>query len=111
MGPFLKGIESLPLKETTETIKASKAASSAASKVINDLKTFVASKTAEVKRFKEEVQKKATEDFAAITERINAAAKKLSQFKKDTEGRKKAANVQEATEQIATYEAEVAKLA
>merc|ERR1712217_420039 len=51
------------------------------------------------------------EDFAAITERINTASKKLSEFKKDTEGRKKAANMQEATEQVSTVEAEVAKLA
>merc|ERR1711920_181687 len=109
--PFLKGIESLPLQETNDTIKASEAASSAASKVINDLRTFVASKGTECKKFKEEVSKKATEDFAAITERINTAAKKLGEFKKDTEGRKKAANMQEATEQTATVEAEIAKLA
>merc|ERR1712217_993596 len=50
------------------------------------------------------------EDFAAITERINTASKKLSEFKKDTEGRKKAANMQETTEQVATVETEVAKL-
>merc|ERR1711920_350706 len=89
--PFLKGIESLPLQETNETIKASEAASVAASKAINDLRTFVASKSTEVKKFKEEVAKKAAEDFATITERINTASKKLSEFKKDTAGRKKAA--------------------
>jgi len=108
--PFLKGIEVLPLQEATETIKESEAAAAGVQKAIGDARTFIASKNLEIKSYKEVASKPAIEEFAKLTERINAAAAKLSQFRKDTEGRKKTAQMQEAGEKIATAEAEVKKL-
>merc|ERR1712217_948044 len=99
--PFLKGIETLPLKETQDTIVSSEAVSEEAAKAISDARTFIAAKNLECKRFSQEsVSKPATEEFTKLTDRVNAAAAKLSQFRKDTEGRKKAAQMQECMEKV-----------
>merc|ERR1712129_668536 len=59
----------------------------------------------------EVASKPAAEEFAQLTERINTAAAKLGQFRKDTEGRKKNAQMQEAGEKMSAVETEVKKLA
>lgn len=109
--PFLKGIEVLPLKEATDTIAASETAAAAVQAAVSSARTFIASKNLEIKKFGEAASKPAAEEFAQLTERINAAAAKLGQFRKDTEGRKKTAQMQEAGEKMGTVEAEVKKLA
>lgn len=109
--PFLKGIEVLPLKEATDTIKDSEAAAAAVQAAASAARTFLASKNLEIRHFGEAASKPAAEDFAQLTERINAAAAKLGQFRKDTEARKKTAQMQEAGEKVAATEAEVKKMA
>jgi len=108
--PFLKGIEILPLQEATETIGQSEALVSSVQTLISDVRTFIASKNLEVKRFDAAVSKPVVEEFLKQTERINASAAKLSQFKRDTDNRKKTAQVQEAGENITAVAAEVKKL-
>merc|ERR1719162_2326581 len=65
----------------------------------------------EVKKFAEAATKPAVEEFTKLTERINSAASKLSQFRKETEGRKKSVQIQEAGDQVEKADAEVKKLA
>lgn len=108
--PFLKGIEVLPLQEATETIAESEALVASVQTAISDARTFIAAKNLEIKPFNSTVSKPVAEEFIKQTERINAAAAKLNQFKRDTEGRKKAAQMQEAGEIISVVEGEVKKL-
>jgi len=108
--PFLKGIEVLPLQEATETIAESEALVASVQSLINDARTFIASKNLEIKPYGAEVSKPVAEEFIKQTERINTSAAKLSQFKRDTEGRKKTAQMQEAGECISKVEVEVKKL-
>merc|ERR1740121_362256 len=96
--PFLKGIEVLDIKQAKITIEESEAAASAVQAAIGAARNFIASKSLEIKPYGEEATKAAREEFVQLTERINAAAAKLSQFKKDTDGRKKTAHMQEAGE-------------
>jgi len=109
--PFLKGLEFLPIKEATDTIAESEAAATAMQEAISEARTYIASKNLEVKQFKEAASKPAVEEFGKQSERINSSAAKLSQFKKDTEARKKTAQMQEASEKIGTVEEDVKKMA
>lgn len=108
--PFLKGIEVLPLQEATETIAESEALVTTVQTAISNARTFIASKNLEIKQFDSAVSKPVAEEFIKQTERINTAAAKLSQFKRDTESRKKAAQMQEAGESLTLVEGEVKKL-
>jgi len=105
--PFLKGLEFLPLNEANETIAESEAAAAEVQKAISEGRNFIATKNLEVKQYREEVSKPALEEFGKLTERINAGAGKLSQFKKDTEARKKTALIQEAAEKMDKIEEDV----
>jgi len=84
--PYLKGIEVLPLQESVDTIAACEAAATAAQESIRAARNWIAAKTIEAKQFAS--PKPIQESFAKLIERINSAAKKLSEFKRDTEGRK-----------------------
>merc|ERR1719265_1659460 len=64
----------------------------------------------EVKSWKENA-KDALQEFAKLTERVNAESGKLSEFRKDTEARKKAAQIQAVGEKIDILEADVEKVA
>jgi len=109
--PFLKGLEVLPLSEAKETIKASEDAAKEVTDAVSGLRTFIAEKNLEIKTFGEAASKPAIEELATLTEKINAAASKIGQFKKDTETRKKTAVVQEAGEKVTAFEAEMKTMA
>jgi cob(I)alamin adenosyltransferase len=109
--PFLKGLEVLPLKEAQETISGSEKQASEVQKNITEARNFIAAKNLEVKRYVESASKPAAEEFGKLTERINAVAAKLSQFRKDTEARRKSVQMQEAGEKVDKADQEVAKLA
>merc|ERR1712039_961818 len=70
--PFLKGIEVLPLQETTDTIKESEAAAKLVQTAIGEARTFIASKNLELKGYKEAASKPALEELTKVTERVNA---------------------------------------
>jgi len=108
--PFLMGTENLPLAEASTAIKASEEAAADVQTAINEARSFLAAKNIEVKGFKADSAKAALEEFAKLTERINGEAVKLSQFRKDTDLRKKSVQVQEATEKVGTLEALVEKV-
>jgi len=108
--PFLKGIEVLPLQEATETITESEELVMSVQQSISEARTFIASKNLEIKQYDSSISKPVAEEFIKLTERINTAAAKLSQFKRETETRKKTAQMQEAGESITVLETEVKKL-
>mmetsp|Transcript_35079 Transcript_35079/g.100743 ORF Transcript_35079/g.100743 Transcript_35079/m.100743 type:complete len:1846 (+) Transcript_35079:263-5800(+) len=107
--PFLKGIEVLPLREAKATLQNSEAAADAVQKALSEARTFIASKTLEVRRFSEELAKPSIEEFQKLTERVNACYSKLQQFRRDTESRRRTSLMQEATEKLTSVEAEVEK--
>lgn len=109
--PFLKGIEILPLQEASLTLAASEEAAAEVSAALTEARNFAASKNLELKQFSKEAAVKLLEEFAKLTERINVAANKLTQFRKDTESRKKTAQVQELGEKVDATEEAVTKFA
>ncbi|CAK0872961.1 unnamed protein product [Prorocentrum cordatum] len=109
--PFLKGLEVLPLKEAQDTITESEKVATDVSKNVTDARNYIAAKSLEVKKFAEAATKPAVEEFTKLTERINSAASKLSQFRKETEGRKKSVQLQEAGDKVEKADEEVKKLA
>jgi len=107
--PFLKGIEVLPLGEATATLKDSEVAAKAVQKAISDARACIATKTLEVRRFTKAVSDSVIEEFQKLTECINAASTRVSQFRRDTEDRRRTALMQEAAEKLASVEADVEK--
>ncbi|CAE8620017.1 unnamed protein product, partial [Polarella glacialis] len=105
--PFLKGIEVLPLKEATAIIEESESAAKLVQQALDESQTFVASRTLEIRKFAEDVAKPALERLQASGECNNAASQKLSQFRRDTDGRKRNALMQQAGELLANAECEV----
>jgi len=99
------------LQETNAAMTASDAASAEVQGAINAARSFIAAKNVEVKKYGAEASKPAAEEFTQLTERINAAASKLAQFKRETDARKKTANMQEAGEKMTGVEACIKKLA
>eukprot|EP00929_Paragymnodinium_shiwhaense_P000256 TRINITY_DN1004_c0_g1_i5.p1 TRINITY_DN1004_c0_g1~~TRINITY_DN1004_c0_g1_i5.p1 ORF type:complete len:1783 (-),score=889.31 TRINITY_DN1004_c0_g1_i5:290-5638(-) len=108
--PYLKGIEVLPLKETKAVLEASEKAIKETQEAAQQLKNYVATKTNEMKGFGEETAKAFKEGVAGLTEKLKEAETQLASFRKDTEGRAKAARIQEAEEQVAELEAELKRL-
>jgi len=105
--PFLKGIEVLPLDESKETIAKSEEASSTVHTTIAQARTYIASKKLEIRPFAPEATKELLVVFGKLTERINSASQRLAQFKKDTEARKRASQLQEAGDLIEAASVEV----
>lgn len=108
-GPFLKGVETIPLKDAQKALAESEAAAEQVQRLIGEARTFIAGKTLEVRRFAGNVAKPTSEHFAKLTERVNAAALKVSQFRKDTESRKRTILMQEAAQRLTDVEKAVAK--
>lgn len=109
--PFLKGIEVLPLEEATATIEESEKAAGAVQTAIAEARTYAAAKNVELKAFSKEVTKAWTEEAERLMERVNSASTKLTAFRKDTDGRRKNAQVQELGVKLDATEAAVKALA
>jgi len=108
--PYLKGIEVLPMEESRRSLAAADEACQVVGAAISTARTVIASKHLEIKKFDIKSAKASIEEFAKLTERANSAAQKLGVFKKDTESRRKKAQLVEAGEMVTAVEAEVAKV-
>jgi len=108
--PYLKGVEVLPLEQSISSLKACDEAAAAVQSAISASKQFITAKQMELKKFDAAVGKSALDDITKLTGRLATASQNLSQFKKDTEGRKKTAALQEAGEKVKAAEAEVVKV-
>eukprot|EP00930_Biecheleria_cincta_P082776 TRINITY_DN72430_c0_g1_i1.p1 TRINITY_DN72430_c0_g1~~TRINITY_DN72430_c0_g1_i1.p1 ORF type:complete len:1990 (-),score=675.87 TRINITY_DN72430_c0_g1_i1:92-6022(-) len=110
--PYLKGIEDLPAAESAAALKASEDVILELNTAITETRNFLATKNIEMKSFSDKERcKEVAADFAKLSTRINASATKLATFKKDTEGRKKVSQLQEAGEKVTEVEKAVTKLA
>mmetsp|Transcript_141276 Transcript_141276/g.439060 ORF Transcript_141276/g.439060 Transcript_141276/m.439060 type:complete len:1297 (+) Transcript_141276:2158-6048(+) len=107
--PYLKGIEILPLDEATQAVADSEAAAAAVQKVIQEARTFLASKSLEVKGFVDSVAASSVQELEALAQRNEEAKEKLAQFVKDTEGRKRIASEQRAEAKVSEAEEAVQK--
>eukprot|EP00929_Paragymnodinium_shiwhaense_P077106 TRINITY_DN3968_c0_g1_i1.p1 TRINITY_DN3968_c0_g1~~TRINITY_DN3968_c0_g1_i1.p1 ORF type:complete len:2055 (-),score=796.97 TRINITY_DN3968_c0_g1_i1:227-6391(-) len=104
--PFLKGLEVIPAKEALAAVEAGEKAMVTGQKALNEGRDFVAQKSIEVRSFNADIAKETKVVFTTVTERTNAASQKLVAFRKDTEIRKKAAQLQEAEAQVAELESD-----
>mmetsp|Transcript_23922 Transcript_23922/g.38200 ORF Transcript_23922/g.38200 Transcript_23922/m.38200 type:complete len:2017 (-) Transcript_23922:43-6093(-) len=109
--PFLKGIEVLPKEESDAAIKDSEAAAAEATKAVNAADSYIKGKLQEIKKYSKETIKTATEELEELKSRLDAVAKKLSNFKKETKERKMTALMAEAIEVVANAEAKGTSLA
>ena len=103
--PFLKGIEVLPLKEAVSNIASSEMAADAVQKAVSEARTYVASRALESRRVTEAILKSTLAAFRKQTGRINVSAAKLSAFRRETESRRRAASMQEASRKVASAKA------
>jgi hypothetical protein len=109
--PYLKGVECLPLEESQSSLKACDEAATAVQAAVNTARSLISSKTAALKTFDAAIVKDALAELPKLTERINSANQQLGQFKKDTDGRKKTALLQEAGVKVTAVGADVVKVA
>eukprot|EP00913_Durusdinium_trenchii_P007173 g6748.t1 len=107
--PFLKGIEVLPLSEASIAIAECEKAAKHVQEALEKAKSFVSAKVMEVQRFAEAAAKPCLERLNGLVERNNAAATKLTEFRKDTESHKRTSQMQEAEEMLNAAEAEIEK--
>jgi len=108
--PYLKGIEVLPLEETRLAIKAADDVCQVVQAAIGAARNLIAAKNLEIKKFDPKNVKASVEELTKLTERVNGSAQKLGVFKKDTESRKKKAQMQEAAEMVTSVEATAVKV-
>lgn len=99
-GPFLMGVEELPLDETLAAVKAVETASTAANTAASIARMFIATKLVEAKRFTPELSKEAQTKLKAFQSDLETHTKRLNELKKATAERKKAVTVREAEHEV-----------
>eukprot|EP00927_Polykrikos_kofoidii_P076739 TRINITY_DN73779_c0_g1_i1.p1 TRINITY_DN73779_c0_g1~~TRINITY_DN73779_c0_g1_i1.p1 ORF type:complete len:2013 (-),score=491.47 TRINITY_DN73779_c0_g1_i1:180-6218(-) len=107
--PFLKGLESLPITETIDLLKESDTTIEDVLKVLGEARSYSAGRQVEVKKFVESVSKPALDELQKLSDRVNTASQRVSQFRKDTEKRRRSILVHEAEHRIDDIESEVKK--
>lgn len=108
--PYLTGIEVLPIDEARANVKGAEAAAEEVAKVLEKAKNVIAEKIVDNKRYSDAVLKAGQEELAALSDRAKKAFNDFSQFKKDTERRKRSWHAQEAIEMLENIEADVQKM-
>lgn len=108
--PFLSGIEVLPKKESEAAIRACEIAAKESETIIAAARTFIHAKTAEVSKLPQDSAKGIAEELAQLKERVDKAAQKLANFKKETGDRKTSSVLSEVVEAVSTAEVKVAAL-
>ena len=99
-GPFLMGVEELPLDETLAAVKAVETASTAANTAASIARMFIATKLVEAKRFTPELSKEAQTKLKAFQSDLETHTKRLNELKKSTAERKKAVTMREAEHEV-----------
>lgn len=99
-GPFLMGVEELPLDETLAAVKAVETASTAANTATSIARMFIATKLVEAKRFTPELSREAQTKLKAFQTELETHTKRLNELKKSTAERKKAVTVREAEHEV-----------
>lgn len=107
--PYLKGLDLLPLEEGGPAVAACEAAIVAVQQCISDARAFLTTKTLEIRTCVASVSKAGLQEVATINQRLESQVEKLTQFKQDTQGRKRIAQTQEAQAKVVIAEEAVQK--
>eukprot|EP00927_Polykrikos_kofoidii_P057623 TRINITY_DN5177_c0_g1_i6.p1 TRINITY_DN5177_c0_g1~~TRINITY_DN5177_c0_g1_i6.p1 ORF type:complete len:1988 (-),score=554.03 TRINITY_DN5177_c0_g1_i6:85-6048(-) len=110
-GPFLMGVEELPLEETLASIKLCEATETSAKTSVSIARMFLATKLVEVKRFSKGPSADTTAQLKAFQEQLDGHIKKLDELKQATSERKRACFVREAAVEVEKAEDLVQKVA
>jgi len=103
-GPFLMGVEDLPLEETLSAVKGCEAAVSTANTAVSIARMFIATKLVEAKRFTEKLSGDATAKLKEFQTELDAHGKRLTELKKNSAERKKSATMKEAESEVSKAE-------
>mmetsp|Transcript_122013 Transcript_122013/g.304481 ORF Transcript_122013/g.304481 Transcript_122013/m.304481 type:complete len:1901 (-) Transcript_122013:56-5758(-) len=104
-GPFLMGVEELPLEETLVAVKACETAATSANTAVSIARMFIATKLIEAKRFSPKSSQEATAKLKELQKVLDTHTKRLTDLKTNTAMRKKKALMREAEMQVADAEA------
>jgi len=103
-GPFLMGVEELPVADTLACVKACETASTAANTAVSIARMFIATKLVEAKRLAPSLSEETTAKLKELQARLNAHSEKLLELKKSTAERKKQATMREAESEVCKAE-------
>merc|ERR1712100_530286 len=98
-------------EEAEKAVADSEAAAALVQQAIADARTYLSSKSLEVRRFIESISKPGLSQIAELTSKNDEAVKRLSEFKKETEVRKGSALLQQGQEKVDAVEEAVKKTA
>jgi len=107
--PYLKGDEILAVDEATQAVADSEAAAAAVQQAIHATRTFLTAKSLEVRGFVDAVAKMGLQEIGLLASKNEEGAERLAQFKKETEGRKRIAQHQQALAKASDAEEAVQK--
>jgi len=108
--PFLKGIEVLPQEESDKALNESETVAAETHKLLQDARNYLSQKAQEIKKYSKATQDTATEELKELNSRSEEINKKLGAFKKDTQERKVAAVMAEASDSVIAAEAKAKPL-
>mmetsp|Transcript_106074 Transcript_106074/g.265691 ORF Transcript_106074/g.265691 Transcript_106074/m.265691 type:complete len:1391 (+) Transcript_106074:3-4175(+) len=103
-GPFLMGVDELPLDDTLAAISACEAAAASANTVVTTARMFIATKIVDAKRFSHGPSQEITPKLQQLREQVDQQSKRLNELKSRTTGRKKTALLREADHQVTQAE-------
>jgi len=103
-GPFLMGVEELPIDETLAAVKACEAASTSANTAVSIARMFLATKLVEAKRFSKGPSEHAQGKIKQYQGQLDTLAKRLADLKNSTMTRKKKALEAEAEGEVTKAE-------
>jgi len=103
-GPFLMGVEELPLEETLQAVKVCEVASTAANTAVSIARMFLATKMVEAKRFSAGPSRDTLAKLKDFQAELEVHTKKLTDLKKATAGRKKLATMREVETEVTKAE-------
>mmetsp|Transcript_22477 Transcript_22477/g.40102 ORF Transcript_22477/g.40102 Transcript_22477/m.40102 type:complete len:2032 (-) Transcript_22477:157-6252(-) len=109
-GPWLMGVETLPLEESLAAVKACETAAQSANTAASIARMFIATKLVEAKRFTPELSKEAQEKLKEFQAELNTHTKRLTELKKVNAERKRASTMQEAEHEVKKAEELAAKV-
>merc|ERR1740129_1877707 len=98
--PYLKGVDIIVVEEATQALADSEAAIVSAQQAISEARTFLTSKSLEIRSFVEVVSRIGLGQIGELSKKNEEATEKLVQFKKETEGRKRIAQQLEAVTKV-----------
>lgn len=110
-GPFLMGVEELPIQETLVAVKACETAATSANTAVSIARMFIATKLVEAKRFTAAASQEAIGRLKEYQKQLESHSKRLTDIKTNTCTRKKKAFLREAEAHVVEAEATVKAMA